>query len=352
MNRRTFVTKSSLMGASACLGSLLLSQPMSAAYPKSNMIKPKALSTGATIGLITPSSNIARVNFDKTLKNMEQLGFKVKYTDNMRVKKGFLAGTDQQRLDDLHLMFEDDEVEGIICARGGYGGSRLLADIDYDVIRNNPKVFVGYSDITALHMGIFTQTGLVTFHGPNGDSDYSPFTLQQFKSLLMETGQTYNYSSQDPLLGEEYLQKAVTIQGGKTQGELVGGNLTLISTLMGTPYQLDFTDKIVFLEDIGEAPYRIDRMFTQLLLNGSIQKAKGLALGTFTDCEFEAKDPDFPDSLSLKEVVIDRLGDLGIPLVLGLPFGHIADNAIMPYGITAELDADEQTLRLLESPVA
>jgi len=321
-----------------------------------SLIKPRALQKGDNIGLITPSSSISRDNFEKTLQNIEKLGFKAKYSDNIRVKKGFLAGTDEQRLTDLHDMFENENIDGIVCARGGYGAGRILSMLNYDLIRNNPKVLVGYSDITALHMGIYTQAGLVCFHGPNGDSTYTDFSRQQYERLLLKASDNYILSGKDPLLEVEEDDSnirplPVTIRGGTAQGELVGGNLTLISTLMGTPYELDFRGKIVFLEDIGEAPYRVDRMLTQLLLAGKLEQAEGIAFGTFVDCEFDEDDPDFPDSLSLKEVIVDRSKSLNIPIVFGMPFGHISHNGILPYGIPAELNAEEHTLSLLESAV-
>ncbi len=360
MHRRHFIQKGGIISTLSLTGSTLYGKTQRASYQK--LIKPKALKKGDTIGLITPSSSISRYNFEKTLQNLQMLGFNTKYSDNIRVKKGFLAGTDQQRLEDLHAMFRDDDVDGIICARGGYGAGRILSELDYDLIRNNPKVFVGYSDITALHMGIFTQAGVVSFHGPNGDSTYTDFSLQQYKSLLLEASDNYTISSQDALLHpvipddqkdlpQTPFPPTITIREGVAEGVLVGGNLTLISTLMGTPYELDFEDSIVFLEDIGESPYRIDRMLTQLILAGKLQKAKGIALGVFVDCEVEIEDPDFPDSLSLLEVIRDRTKDLNIPVVYLMPFGHISHNAILPYGIPAELNADDGSIRLIESAV-
>lgn len=357
MLRRNFLQKGTTISAFALSSSIFYGKTIrNAKMYNQSLIKPRALQKGDTIGLITPSSSISRDNFEKTLINMENLGFKTHYTDNIRVKKGFLAGTDEQRLVDLHNMFENEDIDGIVCARGGYGAGRILSMLNYDLIRNNPKVIVGYSDITALHMGIYTQAGLVCFHGPNGDSTYTDFSRQQYERLLLSASDNYILSGKDPLLEmteEDSITQPqpLTIQGGTAQGELVGGNLTLISTLMGTPYELDFKGKIVFLEDIGEAPYRIDRMLTQLSLSGKLQEANGIAYGTFVDCEFEKNDPDFPDSLSLKEVIMDRSKSLNIPIVLGMPFGHISHNGILPYGIPAEFNADNHSIRLLESAV-
>ena len=314
--------------------------------PMEKLLYPRPLSPGATVGVITPSSSIGREELEKALQNLKSLGLKVELTPNVRVKKGFLAGTDEQRLDDLHAMFANPEIDAILCARGGYGSQRLLDKINYDLIRKNPKIFVGYSDITALHIAIHQQTGLITFHGPNAGSTYSPFTQSHFQALLFNNELPYSVSCSDEQLDPLNRGVGYTITPGKASGALVGGNLTIISTLMGTPYQPDFSGKIVFLEDIGEAPYRIDRMLTQLLLVDAFKQASGIALGIFRDCEEEPDDPDFIDTLSLKEVLQERLQSLGIPVMYGLPFGHIMDNGVIPYGVEATLDAEALSLTL------
>ena len=344
MIRRHFFQKMGI-GAGIALSGTFSS--LSAATPNAETILPKALKKGDILGIISPSSAVSRSSLERSLKNMKEAGFKVKYTDNIRVKKGFLAGTDQQRLDDLHAMFRDPEVDGVYCIRGGYGAGRLLNDIDYELIRNNPKFFMGYSDITALLFAIYQQAGLVCFHGPNVDSTRTPFSESQFNRLIIDREKGYDLRTDNELLSEDSLNLAETITSGKARGKLIGGNLTLISTLMGTPYEPDFTDGIVLIEDIGESPYRIDRMLTQLILGDKFKDAKGIALGMFNDCEVEEDDPDYPDSLSLIEVLRERLGDLGIPVVWNLPYGHVADNAAIPIGVEAELDADDKSLKLL-----
>ena len=309
---------------------------------------PSPLFPGATVGIITPSSAIGRTEFEKSLSNIKAMGLQVRLTENLRVKKGFLAGTDEQRLADLHAMFSNPEIDAILCARGGYGSQRLLDRIDYTLIQKNPKIFIGYSDITALHLAIHQQTGLVTFHGPNAGSTYSAFTQAAYTQLLFKNETPYIIQANNELLDEKYQDLAYTISPGKAKGPLIGGNLTLISTLMGTPYQADFKGKIVFLEDIGEAPYRIDRMLTQLLLSGTLEQAAGIVLGIFNDCEVDTEDTDFIDTLSLKEVLSERLGGLGIPVMYGLPFGHISDNAVIPYGIEAKMDTEDYSLTISE----
>lgn len=317
-----------------------------------SLIKPRELSKGDTVGLITPSSAISRQAFETALENMAKLGFRVKYSPNMRVRKGFLAGTDQQRAADLHAMFTDDEVQGIFCARGGYGSARLLPYINYDLIRSNPKVFIGYSDITALHFGIFGKTGLVTFHGPVGASEFSDFTSDCFRKVVMKgKGKVEIGQAREDREKAEGQYRLRVISPGKSEGPLVGGNLSLVSSLTGTPFDLDFSGKIVFLEEVGESPYRIDRMITQLLLAGKLQQAAGIALGVCNDCDYKPTDPDFGDTTSLWETLSDRLAGLGIPVLYGLSFGHVSNNATLPMGINTLLDTEKGSLTLLEEAV-
>ncbi|MEM6629029.1 MAG: LD-carboxypeptidase [Bacteroidota bacterium] len=347
MHRRSFIRQTSL-GISLSAFSPIVSPISNASWNMKPSIKPHPLSPGSTVGLISPSSAVSRTQLENCLANMSTLGLNYRLGESVRVKKGFVAGTDAQRLADLHTMFADSAVDGIICIRGGYGSQRLLDEINYDLIQKNPKVFLGYSDITALHLAIYQKTGLITFHGPNGDSSFSPFTSEAYRKLLFENEPGYTLSAENELLQEAYKNLAYPIYPGKATGELIGGNLTLLSTLMGTPFQPDFSGKILFLEDIGEAPYRIDRMLTQLLLSGEIQKVAGIALGIFNDCEVEEEDPDFADTLSLKEVLTERLGSLGIPVLYGLPFGHISDNGVIPVGVRGELNTATHSLSLKE----
>lgn len=352
MDRRDFVKKSAVATAASFLTVNGAKAGISGDDSR-ELIRPKALRKGDTIGLITPASAVSRFAFEKAVENLEVLHFKVVYTENMSVRKGFLAGTDQQRLEDLHQMFENPEIKGIVCARGGYGSGRLLPHINYELIKANPKVLMGYSDITALLYGIHKMTGLVCFHGPVGASEYTDFTKRAMEQVLVKGRAGVKLSPPTSWEKEENSAfEGLTIVSGKAEGALVGGNLSLVCSLMGTPYDIDFTDKIVFIEEIGESPYRVDRMLTQLLNSGKLNKAKGLALGIFKGCETQPDEPDFGLSTGLKEVLKDRLGNLSIPVVYGLPIGHIDDNATLPFGVMAELDAEKTSLRILESAVA
>ena len=326
-------------------------------------LKPDRLKTGNTIGLATPATYLTEEQLREAIDAFAKLGFTVRYTPNMLVRKGYLGGTDQQRADDINRFFADDTIDAIICGRGGYGSGRILPYLDYEVIKSNPKIFMGYSDITALLYAIYKNTGLVCFHGPMGTSDYNDFTTKYFNEVLMEPNGrlTYRNPVLEPVVplaadgGEMATSSSVamttpliTLVSGTAEGILIGGNLSLVSSLCGTAYDVDMRGKLVFLEEVGEAPYRIDRMLTQLLLDPTkLPAAAGIILGVFSDCEAD----DESKSLSLAQVLYDRLAGLGIPVLYGLSFGHIQQNVTLPVGVRARLDAEQKTLTLLEQAV-
>lgn len=350
MDRRKFIAASSLT-----LGTVLVPKyaPAStASFKKTQSIKPNKLSKGDVIGLIAPGSGIGRFAFEQAIATLERLGFKPYYTENIRVNKSFLGGTDQQRLDDLHHMFGNNDVKGIMCVRGGYGSNRLLSLINYELIRSNPKVFIGYSDITALLYGIYSQTGLVCFHGPVGISSFKEFASDIFiKEIVKAKNQIAIGRPKAWDENEDSTYKELKINSGVARGKLVGGNLSVLVSLIGTPYDVDFSNKIVFLEEIGEPPYKIDRMLTHLLQSGKLEKAKGVALGIFKNCDYQPSDEEYDTSFSLQEVLFDRLSDLDKPIMYGLPFGHIKENATIPFGIEAELDVNKGSLTIMEPTV-
>lgn len=317
---------------------------------KQKTIKPQRLKKGDTIGLITPGSYIDDQGLQKAVTNIESLGFQVKLAENIRAERGFTAGTDAQRLSDLHDMFQDNQVAGIWCARGGYGCGRLLPNIDYKRIKKNPKVLIGFSDITALLQGIYKATGLVGFHGPVGSSDFTDYTKNYLTKVLMQPQDrlSINLSEDNKILSEtNKVYQTKTIRGGVATGQLVGGNLSLLAPLAGTKYQPNIKGKLLFIEEIGEAPYRIDRMLTQLRQSYSLKTAAGIILGVFRGCEKKGGSR----SLSIMETLEDRLGDLGIPVFYGAAIGHIADNLTLPIGIKAQLDANNGIITLLEKGV-
>lgn len=318
------------------VGALLAAQSGSA-----RPLLPKALKPGDTVGLITPSSYVSDPDELAFAKQFcEFFGLKWKMGKNVGQRYGYLAGTAHQRVEDLNAMFGDPAIAGIFCIRGGYGSAQMLEGLDYDLIRRNPKVFLGYSDITALHTAIGNKTGLVTFHGPVSLSHLTEWSQQHLRSAIFETkpiGIVKNPPEPNPLRPGHTMR---TVRSGTARGVLTGGNLTLLTTTMGTPYEVDTAGKILLMEDIGEDIYRIDRMFTQMKLAGKLKAAAGIVVGECKDCP----PPGHDSAYSLGEVIDYLLGDLGIPVLYGLSFGHTIDQVTLPLGVMASLDADKQTL--------
>ncbi len=316
-----------------------------AAAPRGRLL-PVALNKGDTVGLVSPSAAVEEpINLQLAQEVLVALGFKVKTGAHFASRRGHLAGTDAERAGDLNAMFADKDVKGIVCLRGGSGAARLLPLLDYDAIRRNPKVLLGYSDITALHNAILAQTGLVTFHGPNGSGSWNRFNTDQFRRVFLDRELMQYQNVTDP--GDELVQRrnrTVTLAGGKARGELVGGNLAVLTALAGSPYVPDFTGKILFLEDVSEAPYRVDRMFSTLKLMGALDKIAGFIFGECTDCE----PGNGFGSLTLEQILEDYIKPLNIPAYHGAMIGHIRQQFIVPVGGRVEMDADAGTFRLLE----
>lgn len=327
----------------------MLGQSRAATSGRDSIIKPKRLSKGDTVGVIAPSSGVSTEDFDEALENLGALGFKTKAGKYARGSNGFLSGTDRERLHDLHWAFRDPTIKAVWCVRGGYGASRLLPFVNYNLIKQNPKILIGYSDITALHIAIFQETGLVTFHGPVGASNFTEYTKEHVLKTLVEGVAKYEINLPAPPDGADpALYVAKVIKPGKCRGRLLGGNLSLLAAMAGTPFGLkNVRGKILFIEDVSEPPYRVDRMLTQMRQSVNMRSFAGIAIGVFTRGEPDPRKP----SQSLMEVLNDRLGDLGIPVIYGLSFGHIRDQFTLPIGITAELDTSKSTMTLLETAV-
>lgn len=340
--RRTFLQQATTVASLVTAGV----QQITAQTPGAKQILPPRLKPGDTVGLITPSSYVSdpdELAFAKRFCEFFELKWKL--GKNVGQRYGYLAGTPQQRVDDLHAMFSDREVRGVFCIRGGYGSAQMLDRIDYRLIRENPKVFLGYSDITALHAAIGQRTGLVTFHGPVSLSHLTEWSQQHLHAALFAgepIGAVTNPPESNPLRASHTMR---TVRGGRATGALAGGNLTLLSTTLGTPYAIETAGRILLMEDIGEDIYRIDRMFTQLRLAGKLQVAAGIVVGECKDCPPAGHDSAF----SLGEVIDNLLGDLGIPVLYGLSFGHTVDQVTLPLGIPATLDADRQTLTVAQA---
>ena len=315
------------------------------------LIKPPRLQPGQTIGLVAPSSPFDDSDtIQLAVESITALGFRVKLGQFVQQRNGYLAGSDAERAADLNAMFADPAVHGMIALRGGYGASRLLPLLDYALIQRNPKVLLGYSDITALLLAIHQQTGLVTFHGPVGDHDFTPYTLAEFNKVLCTPQVPVGLGA--PPTGEAgrvpRTNRVVTIVPGTVRGALVGGNLALLTHLLGTPYFPDLAGKLLFLEDVAEAVYRLDRMLTQLWLAGQLAQVAGIVFGKFTDC---AAKYGSSTSRTLEEVLVERCHQLNIPALRGLMVGHVPEQTTLPIGCLAELDAAAGTLTLLEAGV-
>jgi len=358
-------------------------------------IKPPRLCFGDTIGIIAPASAPPDPKaIDQSIAVLERLGFKPRLARNVRKRWGFLAGSDRDRAADLMQMFTDRKVKAVICVRGGYGTARILPLLDYDAIRRNPKILIGYSDITSLHCAFLIKSNLVSFHGPMLNSDFikdkfPDFTLNGFLRTLMEpapAGSLLNYSSSSspaaptcPAIASERRRKPLSgggssipppanrrtpkahkqatprapscVRSGVVTGPLLGGNLSILCTTLGTPYQPSFKNRILFFEDLAEIPYRFDRMLTHLLNAGVLQQVAGIAIGINANC----RDPNARKAKeyrqTMDDVIKERLLPLKVPIVSGLPFGHIPINATLPIGIKAKLDADAVDLQIIESAV-
>jgi muramoyltetrapeptide carboxypeptidase len=285
-------------------------------------------------------------------RTLKYFGLRARFGRNVRRRTGYLGGSAEERVADLHELFADKEVRGIFCIRGGYGSAQLLDKLDYGLIRRNPKVFLGYSDITALHLAIHRETGLVTFHGPVVVSSFTEYTQKHFRSALFQTepiGRVTNPPDTNPLRPAHILR---AVRPGRARGRLVGGNLSLISALMGTPWEIDTRGRILFLEDVGEQPYAVDRMLTQLRLAGKLDAAAGIVFGECSDCRPRDFQPSFESTFSLGEVVDSILGGLKIPVLYGLTIGHTDDQLTLPLGVEATLDAGSGELVIEEPAVA
>ena len=300
--------------------------------------------------MIAPGYIFSEEILSTATNELQSMGYQVYHTEKISSRHGYFSNTDAERADDLNHMFGNKNVDGILCIRGGYGCTRILPLINYDLISRNPKPLIGFSDVTALLNGIHKMTGLVTFHGPVGSTLADTYYKKALINVVRKAKKNYvigNAPLDDELkLNPEF--ERYTIYSGKAKGVLCGGSLTLVNALIGTPYEIDFTNKLVCLEDVGEAPYRIDRMLTQLIEGKTFRKAAGILIGVCKDCNSSTNS----DSFTLKEVILDRIKPLGIPAAYGFSFGHVTQNFTFPVGTDAFFDADDLILKLTEKPVS
>lgn len=301
-------------------------------------IRPQRLQKGDTVGIIAPAGPPNQESLERSLAFLEQLGLKWEFGKSVKNVHGYLAGTDKERLDDLHDMFADSTIKGIMCAKGGYGSARFADKIDYQLMQENPKIFWGFSDITFLHTAMGVYSNLVTFHGPMlatnvGKESFDELSAKMFQQLFEPMELHYT----------EAIGPLETVTGGVAKGELVGGNLSLLASGIGTKFEVDTKGKLLLIEDIGEEPYRVDGLLNQLRMAGKLNEVAGIIVGDFADVA-PKKDQV---SLTLDEVFDHYFADLGKPVVKGFKIGHCEPHFAIPLGVGAKLDADNRTLTIL-----
>ena len=345
LNRRQFLT--------ASLGSLALIATLSektSAQP-SSLIKPRKLKPGSGVGLVSPAgTTYVTEDINIVQDAVKALGLVPYLAPHLLDQYGYLAGKDQDRAKDINKFFAEPNIDILLPIRGGWGCARILPYLDYNLIKNNPKVMVGFSDLTALLMAIYTQSGLVTFHGPNGMTSWRTAQVNSFKKALF-TEEKINFKNQRDRDDDNRLMQVKnriqTITPGTARGKIIGGNLSVLSAIIGSPYVPDFTNHILFIEDVGEDIYRIDRMITHLKVAGILDKISGFIFGECTNC--------LPSggyaSLTLEEVLNDHIKPLAIPAWMGAQIGHIEPILTFPMGVEVEINANNGTITYLESGV-
>lgn len=294
----------------------------------------KRLKKGDTIGLIAPASSVNREKLKEAIKNLEELGFNIKIGKSVESVWYSFAGTDEDRAKDINNFFQDRDIDAIMCVRGGYGGIRMLTLLDYENIKKNPKPFIGYSDITSLHMAFFKKCNLKTFHGPmavsNFSESYNMETLNNFIKVM---------DAREDYVVDNFNEKLFFYNKLKGSGQLVGGNLAVLVSSLGTEYDLDYRDKILFIEDIGESTYKIDRMLWQLKNLGIFNRVSGVILGDFANCNKSSE-----DDMSLQEVFDSHFKTLKKPVCYNLKSGHCTPMLTLEFGEIVELDGEKERL--------
>ncbi|GET38976.1 S66 peptidase family protein [Microseira wollei] len=315
--------------------------PIARAYASRSRIKPPCLKPGDTIGLIAPAGIVDPESIEPITQKLATLGWQVKLGNHLLDRYGYLAGKDSDRAADVNSMFADKSVQAILAVRGGWGCNRILPLLNYKLIRNHPKIIMGLSDITALLLAIYAKTNVITFHGLTGTSTWNEFSLDYLRRILFN-GEAV--TMQNPTNTDLRVE---TIRGGTARGKLVGGNLSVLAAMVGSSYLPKWQHNILFLEDIREEVYRIDRMLTQLELAGILPQISGFVFGNCRQC-----DPEEPDkSLTLMQVLQERISPLGIPAWYGAAIGHIPDKFTLPIGVEVEIDATAGTIKMLEAAV-
>ncbi|MGB9701496.1 MAG: S66 peptidase family protein [Candidatus Kapaibacteriota bacterium] len=349
MKRRNFLKIGAISTITAMLNTKSLNSQISnnKMTDKNKLIKPKVLQKGDLVGIVAPATSVTSPDDIEAAKSLlAYLGLNYKFADNFFSNEGYKTKDARSRANDINNMFANPDVKAIICIRGGYGSMGILNYLDYDLIKNNPKIFIGYSDITAMHLAINKFASLSTLHGAMLLSNLSGNSIDFYKKALFTTQPLGKISNpQSGTIRNDFPTR--TIYPGKASGQIIGGNLSLISSLMGTKYEMDTKDKIIFIEDVGEEPYKIDRMLTQLKLAGKFDEAKGIIVGKCQDCEQKNAPPIW--DYSLGEVLDYQLKDLKIPTFYGLLIGHTSIQYPIPQGVEVEIDADARFINIIES---
>ena len=296
------------------------------------IIKGPPLQPNQTVGIIAPASPVSQSEISQGLKLLESFPLKIRLGRHLFDHLNYLAGTDHDRMSDLHKMFSDPDIKAIFCARGGYGSARLLNEIDFDLIRKNPKIIVGFSDLTALLIAIYKQSGLITIHGPTLSGLPKNKNWPNVSRLITT-----------PHRPQIFFKQGGIINKGKARGILLGGNLSTICSLLDTPFLPSFEGVILFLEEKGESPYRLDRMLTHLLLSDRLNRLSALVIGQIEDCG---------EKELIYSLLKERFRGLKIPVVTGLPVGHGVENISLPLGLPALLDTEKMLLKIEEPAIS
>lgn len=342
--------RGAMAGAAAAMGAMLAAARAPSAGA-TGPVKPPRLRPGDRVGLIEPAG-FTDDAFDLALvmETIVAMGLKPRAAPHLAGRHGYLAGTDAERAADVNAMFADPDVRAVFAVRGGWGCARILPLLDFATIRRHPKLLVGFSDITALHLAFAAKAGFTTIHGPNAASSWGQYSWDAFRAVAFDAGTPV---LANPVAHEDRLAQRMgrirTFRPGVARGRLLGGNLSVLTSLMGTPWLPDFSGAILFIEDVSEQPYRIDRMLTQLALGGVLGTLAGVAFGQCTDC---GPGGASYGGFTLSQVLQQHLEPLGIPAFQGGQFGHVANQYSLPLGVSAEMDATTGTIRLLESAVS
>ncbi len=310
------------------------------------IVLPPGLKKGSRVAISSPASAVSLWELRHSRRALSRMGLITEIGGTIRyhdTKYRYLSAPDKQRAEEFMNFIVRDDIDAVIAGRGGYGVMRILPMLDFDTIRRHPKIIMGYSDITALLNAVYNLSGVVTYHGPVGNSTFNSFTVSQMKKVI------FSKESFEPK--KEKYTRMMVINKGKARGKLTGGNLSMVAASMGTPYETDTRGSILFLEEVSEEPYKIDKMLTQLWLDGKLQECAGIAFGYIKN--LNTRKNFYPGrSFTVKQVIEDRLKPLGIPACINLPFGHLENKMTLPIGVEAELDTENQTFTILNRAVS